>query len=227
MTSFKTMAVAAALISAPLAAQAEIFNFTFSGVVESTNLADNTDVDAIGELNAGDEVSGSFTFDGSVFSGAGAGTFASAADAVSNFLITVDGFSYSALGLGSAFLYDNHMPGSAADVTDGFFAGSGQLTGADQGGFAVTSAQFSIGTIVELGILNDLSSPNLSQFEQLIAANTFDGNTNILGFGTGEDVRFNLAEVTVEMSDVPLPAGGLLLLAGLGGLGALRRRQSR
>ena len=47
--------------------------------------------------------------------------------------------------------------------------------------------------------------------------------TNFLVFEGGEDVRFGLSEVNV--ANVPLPATSLLLLAGLGGLGALGRRR--
>jgi len=225
MKNIKHIVAILALGAVPVSAQAAVFDFVFEGYVESTNDAANNDVASIGDLNVDDFVSGSFRFDGSAHSATG-GTFGSASGTVSDFQITVDGYEFNALGLGSSFIYDNHMPGSAASVTDGFFARSGPLSGPDQGGLAVSSAQFSIGTIVDLTILSSLASPSLLDFNNLIAANTFDGNTNILGFGSGDDVRYGLTSVSVSIAPVPVPAAGVLLIASLGALGAMKRRKS-
>jgi len=222
MKTIKHFAAILALTTLPVAANAAVFNFEFEGYVESTNNAANIDVPSIGDLTVDDFVSGSFTFDGSAHTASG-GTFGSASNTVSDFQITVGGYEYNALGLGGSFIYDDHMPGAAANVTDAFIARSGQLSGADQGGLAVTSGQFSIGTILDLTILSSTASPSLLDFQNLIAANSFNGNTNILGFGTGDDVRYDLTSVSVSVAPVPVPAAGVLLIASLGALGAMRR----
>lgn len=221
MKPIKHIATILALSTLPVAANAAVFEFAFEGYVSSTNAGDNSDVAAIGALNVDDFVSGSFTFDGSTVVDNG-GTTSSNAGTVSNFELTIDGFDYVATGLGSNRIYDNHMPGSAASVTDAFFA-LASVTGATQGGVAPSYGQFSLGTIVDLSILAGTGSPTLLDFNNLIAANTFDGNTNFLTFTDGADVRYDLTSVTVAA--VPLPAAGMFLVAGLGALGAMKRRK--
>ncbi len=56
-------------------------------------------------------------------------------------------------------------------------------------------------------------------FASLIGASTYDFQY------TGDE--FYVSTVTAEVSPVPLPAGGLLLLSGLAGVAALKRRKKR
>lgn len=224
MKSIKHIATILALGALPVTANAAVFEFAFEGYVDRTNAANNDNVVSIGDLNVDDFVSGSFTFDGAGHVASG-GTTGSAAGSISDFDITIDGFAYSATGLGSSRLYDNHMPGSAASVTDAFFANSGDISGPDQGGLSPAYAQFSLGSIIDLSIISSLGSPSLLDFQNLIAANTFDGNTNFLVFGAGDDVRYSLTSVDVSVAPVPLPAAGVMLIASLGALGAMKRRK--
>ena len=53
-------------------------------------------------------------------------------------------------------------------------------------------------------------------------------STSLIGFvATGSNDSWKLKSVHGHVSPVPLPASGLMLIAGLGALGAARRRRSR
>jgi opacity protein-like surface antigen len=46
------------------------------------------------------------------------------------------------------------------------------------------------------------------------------------GTGTADDGSFNVTAAGLSVAEVPLPAGGLLLLGAIGGIAALRRRKA-
>ena len=62
----------------------------------------------------------------------------------------------------------------------------------------------------------------MADFNNLSTLSFMIDTTNVPGFGPVPRVDGSLNSISI--SAVPLPAGGLLLLAGLGGLAALRRR---
>jgi len=187
--SIKNLAAIAALAMAPFAANATILNFSFEGFVESTNDGDNADVTSIGALNVDDVVTGSFLLDTSTMIG-GVGTSASYADVVSNFVLNIDGYTYTSAATGTARVRDNNMAGSSAPLRDMFIASVGSTTGPTQGGLAPSLMQFSLGGTAALAVLSDVNAPSIAQFLDLF-----------------------------------IPASSLLLLAGLGGLVAVKRRK--
>lgn len=89
-----------------------------------------------------------------------------------------------------------------------------QLVGFDASGTAVAdSGKVSSNAAIVIGILGT----GISSFDLFIGDQPDTG---------GSSVFDNVTFVT-EVSAVPLPAGGLLLLSGLGGVVALRRRKKR
>lgn len=228
MFKIKHLVAAAALATVPISASANILSFVFEGFVESTNDGANIDVASIGDLNVDDFVSGSFLLDTSLLTGAPGttGTF-SAGSAVSDFMLTIDGYTYTDPGLGSATLHNDYMAGSSAPFRDMFFAFSSGANGADQGGLQASGFQFSLGgtDAFAAGSLSGLDAPTIAEFNSLFLNDNNNGNTKILTFNDGSDVRYDVTSVTVTTAPVPLPAPALLLLAGLGGLGVMRRRK--
>ena len=221
--------LAATLVACtPIAANAVPFNFTFTGEIELITFLNGGS--ATGDIDVGDSVSGSFTYDGSIVPD-GALTDD---DAISNFSITVDGFSYTATGTGRARLFDDVMQGSSAPVTDSFAATSGPLSGPNQGGVPPFFAQLSLLTASNISIFQAGVSPTLADFQQLIADNESGTSTNLIAFAADSFssrtiARFNLTDVAVSTTDpgVPLsaPATLPLMAAGLGLLGFIARRR--
>ena len=135
-----------------------------------------------------------------------------------------DGKFYS-LGLGGTLtLGFNNAPFHTADVsvfevTFGGGAASGHREAAEV--FAVNS---DTGDFWSLGILNNVNGSNTvrgqaGSFDQIrlvdVSKSFFEGTRTTDGF----DVD------SVSIAPVPVPAAGVLMLAGLGGLAALRRRK--
>lgn len=222
--------LAATLVTfTPFAADAVPFNFTFTGEIEEFSFT--AGASATGDLDIGDSVSGRFTYDGSIVPDG----ITLADDAISDFSITVGGISYTATGTGQGRLDDNFMPGPTAPVRDYFGAESDSLVGPDQGGLPPLRAQFSVLSRSNLDIFLAGISPTLADFQQLIADNESDENTNFIVFNAGGPIlsnpsmtaRFILTDATVSAADpgVPLsaPATLPLMAAGLGMLGFIAR----
>lgn len=68
------------------------------------------------------------------------------------------------------------------------------------------------------------SMGTMADFNSLATLSFMVDTTNVPGFGAVPSVDGSLKSISIGVSAVPLPAGGLLLLAGLGGLAALRRK---
>ena len=221
--SLRTLTATAALALLPLTANAAVLNISFEGFVESTNDGANVDVASIGDLNVDDLVTGSFLLDTSSMNGV-VGSDAFYADVVSNFVLNIDGYSYTSALTGNARVRNNHMAGTAAPLRDMFIATVGGATGPSQGGLAPSLMQFSLGGTDALAVLDDVDAPSIAEFFDLFNNDNNNGNTKFLSFADGSDVRYDVTSLTIAA--VPLPASSLLLLAGVGGLVAAKRRKS-
>ena len=231
-TRVRYLLAAAVVAFTPFAANAVPLNFTFTGEIETFSFTGGAS--ATGDIDVGDSVSGSFSYDGSIVPIPNGIVFAD--DTISNFNITVDGFSYTATGTSQARLDDDHMAGFSAPERDYFRASSGLLIGPNQGGLPPLFAQFSLLTGSNLNIFQAGISPTLADFQQFIADNESGIGTNFIVFAAEPFfssprtiARFNLTEVTVSTADpaVPLsaPATLPLMAAGLGLLGFIARRR--
>ncbi|WP_420863734.1 VPLPA-CTERM sorting domain-containing protein [Algirhabdus cladophorae] len=206
-----------------LPATAETLRFDFKGEVVRTNdgTLQNNDVASIGTITTGDAVSGSFILDNSALTGGAASTFSNSS-AVTNFNMVMDGLSFSTSGTGTATLRNDHMAGSSAPLRDNFFVRGTSPTGPTVGGLTASILQFSVGG-TDTSVLSDTNSPTIQQFLDMFAADTIGGSLNFISFSDGSDARFEVSEL--KISAVPLPAGGFLLIGGLGALTVLRKRK--
>jgi hypothetical protein len=222
----RTLMLAATLATLPTMAGAVILDFDFTGEVESVNDGSNANLPGgLGPYNVGDILNGSFLLDTSLMTG-GSGTSAFYAGAVSNLSVTIDGNTYTSSGTGSAQVRNDNQSGSSAPKRDMFFA-TFTVNGPSAGGLAVSGFQFTLGgtNAYAAGSLSDVDAPTIAEFISLFNNDNNDGNTKILGFSDGSDVRYDVTGLTVRsVSAVPLPPSFLLLLIGLGILAAASRR---
>jgi len=200
MTIFKCFVVAAALMTAPVAAQAATVtagpggfdNFFATAITyEDDNAIANrgTTLNRDNPLNA-----------------LGAGSMG--AGGLPTFFEIGRGSSVE-LTFGRAF----GGPASVIEVTGGSRASGVRETAEVFVGFA--------GTFTSVGTINNISETSVLSF----GAGPFD---TLLIQDTTTDSRSNGFDIaSVQVSAVPVPAAGLLLLSVLGGLGLMRRRTAR
>lgn len=224
MKTFLTTTTAAlALLAFASAASATSLVFSYSGQVESTNDGSNLPVANVGPLEVGDAFTGTFVLDTSAPAGSGSATEQTYTGAVTGFSLTIDGLTFSSADASNDFrVRDNDMAGSSAPLRDSVLLQAFDPIGPMVAGLTPSRIQFAIGG-TDTSVLSSLAMPSVADFNALFAADDIAGNLNFLSFDDGTDVRLVIQEFSV--APVPLPAAAPMLLAGIGGLIALRRRR--
>jgi hypothetical protein len=104
----------------------------------------------------------------------------------------------------------------------GFEAGT-RTNSVSSEGVIVTGTKTDLTTVDQTFIFNG------SSFDQFSLSSVFIDlvSVNILAFGGSSNPQFLIDNIEVNVSAVPIPAGGLLLLTGFAGLAGLRRSKRR
>jgi hypothetical protein len=219
--------LAVAMTALPGLGSAAILQISYTGeVVQLTNFG-VPGAFAIGaDISVGDAVAGTIVYDSTA--GASSTTATSSDYPALSFAMSVGGFSYTA-GAGNIFVGDDNMAGSSAPLRDSVIISAYSPTGPAVAGQTADRLQFSVGG-TDTSILSNTDLVGGADLLALLAVDTLGGNTSFLAFANGDTARYQVTglQVTdITPSEVPLPAGLPLLMAGLGALTALRRRKAR
>lgn len=183
-------------------AGAATVEFTASGTFSSSSTS---------EIAVGDSFSLSLVFDDGISDGFAAfpdiGLYSFTPDALSSFSINGTGFS---VGPGTMSINDNSV--SSTDLVNAGFSGNGQVLGSD----TIDSFNFLL-----QGDETTFSGKSLDVLDSSFSSTSFsfvlNGTGLVAASGSFSSTSYG------PLAAVPLPATGILLFAGLGGLVASRR----
>jgi hypothetical protein len=242
----KTILLAAAMLALPLAANADIVTFDFSGVVTQAQSTVGNGYTLLPD-DVGDVVTGTYTFNfanalasqsggstvGSLqtlpWQGEAEGGSAYNLPSPTGLVFTSTAQTVTSTGLIS---YSTSSPGSIqsdsivhAQAANQWYASESQYSGSIYTGSVLNIISNSNGALVWVPAPSSLAGTPVPDTIDGVPVGMEDGGfQNAQGFF----IEYNLTSLTLASdipSPVPLPASAWLLVAGLGGLGAFARKR--